>query len=100
MEDQYSPPTSSPPPENVPINNKGFIQNLEKKIEDVLVKIDNGNIFKTIIDFVFQAVAWLFLIFGAYSSVINIFGDDGYFSNLETPFIKKFELDKLKSELK
>ena len=83
MEDQYSPPTSSPHPENVPINNKGFIQNLEKKIEDVLGKIDNGNIFKTIIDFVFKAFSYIFLIFGTLSCVINIFGDDGYFSRFD-----------------
>jgi len=79
MENQYS----TPEPENVAPHKKGFVQNFDGKIEGVLQKIDNGNIFKTIIDFVFQAVAWLFLIFGAYSAVINIFGDEGYFSNFK-----------------
>ena len=80
MENQYS----TPEPENVDSNKKGFVQNFDGKVEGVLNKIDNGNIFKTIIDFVFQAFAWLFLAFGTYSAVINIFGDDGYFSNFKS----------------
>ena len=87
MENQYS----TPKLEEVVPNNQGFVQNFDGKVENMLQKIDNGNIFKTIIDFVFQAVAWIFLIFGAYSAVINIFGDEGYFSNFKfLEDIKKF----------
>jgi len=79
MENQFSsqdtPPVISPK-ENV-------IQNLESKVKGLLDKIDNGDVFKTIVDSVFKISAYLFLIFGALSCVINIFGDDGYFSRFE-----------------
>ena len=79
MENQFSsqdtPPVISPK-ENV-------IQNIESKVKGLLDKIDNGDVFKTIVDSVFKISAYLFLIFGALSCVINIFGDDGYFSRFE-----------------
>jgi len=67
---------------NNPVDN-GFAGGVEKKVKDLLDKIDNGNIFKSIIDFIFKAIAYLFLVFGVISCVINIFGDDGYFSRFE-----------------
>ena len=79
MENQYS--TQETPP--VSDSKEGFVQNIESKVKNLLDKIDNGNIFKTIIDFVFKIAAYLFLIFGALSCILNIFGDDGYFSRFE-----------------
>ena len=79
MENQFS--SQDTPPVITPKEN--VIQNLESKIKGLLDKIDNGDVFKTIVDSVFKISAYLFLIFGALSCVINIFGDDGYFSRFE-----------------
>jgi len=79
MENQFS--SQDTPPVIAPKEN--VIQNLESKVKGLLDKIDNGDVFKTIVDSVFKISAYLFLIFGALSCVINIFGDDGYFSRFE-----------------
>jgi len=79
MENQFS--SQDTPPVIAPKEN--LIQNLESKVKGLLDKIDNGDVFKTIVDSVFKISAYLFLIFGALSCVINIFGDDGYFSRFE-----------------
>lgn len=70
MENQYS------PPENV----KNFKQNLDGKVEGVLQKIDNGNIFKTIIVFFFKLISWGIVAAGLWACIINIFSQikDGY----------------------
>ena len=81
MENQYE--NQGPQDLNVP--QMGFAANFESKIADLLKKVDNGNIFKNIIDFVFKALSYLFLVFGILATVSNIFGDDGYwFSSLFT----------------
>ena len=79
MENQFS--SQDTPPVIAPKEN--VIQNLESKVKGLLDKIDNGDVFKTIVDSVFKISAYLFLIFGALSCIINIFGDDGYFSRFE-----------------
>ena len=63
MENQYS------PPENV----KNFKQNLDGKVEGVLQKIDDGNIFKTIIVFFFKLISWGIVVAGLWACIINIF---------------------------
>jgi hypothetical protein len=79
MENQYE----NQGPQDVNVPQMGFVANFESKIADLLKKVDNGNIFKNIIDFVFKALAYLFLVFGILSTVSNIFGDDGYFSRFD-----------------
>jgi hypothetical protein len=79
MENQFS--SQDTPPVITPKEN--VIQNLDSKVKGLLDKIDNGDVFKTIVDSVFKISAYLFLIFGALSCVMNIFGDDGYFSRFE-----------------
>lgn len=82
MENQYS----TPEPENVASNKKSFAQNLEGKIEGILQKIDNGNIFKSIIVLFFRLIGWGILAAGLWACIINIFPveyRDGYFSVFE-----------------
>ena len=82
MENQYA----TPEPENVAPNKKSFAQNLEGKIEGILQKIDNGNIFKSIIVLFFRLIGWGILAAGLWACIINIFPmeyRDGYFSVFE-----------------
>jgi len=80
MENQFEPKEKSLEDS---LNKSGVLNNLESRIRALLDKIDNGSIFKNIIDYVFKALAYLVLIFGALSCVINIFGEDGYFSRFD-----------------
>jgi len=84
MDNQFS--SQDTPPVITPKEN--VIQNLESKVKGLLEKIDNGDVFKTIVDSVFKISAYLFLIFGALSCLINIFGDDGYFSLYQFEYLE------------
>ena len=82
MENQYS--TSEP--ENVAPHKKGFVQRAEEKAEDILKKIDNGNIFKSIIVLFFRLISWGILAAGLWACIINMFDGEyryGYFSKFE-----------------
>ena len=61
-------------PENTPFS-------IDGKIDGVLASIDNGNVFKTIIVYLFRIMSFAILIGGSFICVSNLFGDRGYFSN-------------------
>ena len=75
MENQYS----TPKPEEVVPNKKGFAQNLDEKIDSLLSKIDDGGVFKTLIVLMFKMSAFAFLLGGVFLSVFSMFGRKGYF---------------------
>ena len=68
--------------------NQGFGDRLESEVKNLLDKIDNGNIFKSIIVLFFRLVGWGIIASGFWACIINIFSDDdsyryGYFSKFE-----------------
>ena len=75
MENQYS----TPEPENVIPNKKGFDLPLTEKIDGLLSKIDNGNIFKTLIVLMFRLSAFGFLLGGLFLSFYSMLFSNGYF---------------------
>ena len=75
MENQYS----TPEPENVAPNTKGSAFPFSEKIDKLLSKIDDGNVFKTLIVLTFRLSAFGFLLGGLFFSVYSIFGQSGYF---------------------
>lgn len=85
MENQYE----NQGPQDVNVPQIGFVTNFESKIADLLEKIDNGNIFKTIIILFFRLIGWGIIASGLWACVINMFSDDnayrdGYFSRFES----------------
>ena len=57
---------------------------ISSKIDGVLEAIDNGNVFKTIIVYLFRIMSFAILIGGVFICVSNLFGDSGYFSGFDS----------------
>ena len=57
---------------------------IESKIDGVMKEIDNGNIFKSIIVVLFRLISYGVFVSGSLACIVNMFGDDGYFSNFES----------------
>jgi len=75
MENQYS----TPEPENVAPNTKGSAFPFSEKIDGLLSKIDNGNVFKTLIVLMFRLSAFGFLLGGLFLSFYSMLFSNGYF---------------------
>ena len=68
--------------------NQGFGDRVESEVKNLLDKIDNGNIFKSIIVLFFRLIGWGIIASGLWACIINMFSDDdsyryGYFSKFE-----------------
>ncbi|MBT3418085.1 MAG: hypothetical protein HN427_04850 [Flavobacteriales bacterium] len=68
--------------------NQGFGDRLESEVKNLLDRIDNGNIFKSIIVLFFRLIGWGIIASGLWECIINMFSDDdsyryGYFSKFE-----------------
>ena len=68
--------------------NQGFGDRLESEVKNLLDRIDNGNIFKSIIVLFFRLIGWGIIASGLWACIINMFSDDdsyryGYFSKFE-----------------
>ena len=68
--------------------NQGFGGRLESEVKNLLDRIDNGNIFKSIIVLFFRLIGWGIIASGLWECIINMFSDDdsyryGYFSKFE-----------------
>jgi len=75
MENQYS----TPEPENVAPNTKGSAFPFSEKIDKLLSKIDDGNVFKTLIVLMFRLSAFGFLLGGLFFSFYSMLFSNGYF---------------------
>ena len=69
--------------------NQGFGDRLESEVKNLLDRIDNGNIFKSIIVLFFRLIGWGIIASGLWACIINMFSDDdsyryGYFSKFES----------------
>jgi len=69
--------------------NQGFGDRVESEVKNLLDKIDNGNIFKSIIVLFFRLIGWGIIASGLWACIINMFSDDdsyryGYFSKFES----------------
>ena len=69
--------------------NQGFGDRVESEVKNLLDKIDNGNIFKSIIVLFFRLIGWGIIASGLWACIINMFSDDdssrkGYFSDFES----------------
>ena len=68
--------------------NLGFGDMVESEVKNLLDRIDNGNIFKSIIVLFFRLIGWGIIASGLWECIINMFSDDdsyryGYFSKFE-----------------
>ena len=68
--------------------NQGFGDRVELEVKNLLHRIDNGNIFKSIIVLFFRLIGWGIIVSGLWACIINMFSDDdsyryGYFSKFE-----------------
>ena len=68
--------------------NLGFGDRVESEVKILLDRIDNGNIFKSIIVLFFRLIGWGIIASGLWACIINMFSDDdsyryGYFSKFE-----------------
>ena len=69
--------------------NQGFGDRVESEVKNLLDKIDNGNIFKSIIVLFFRLIGWGIIASGLWACIINMFSNDdsyryGYFSKFES----------------
>ena len=69
--------------------NQGFGDRVELEVKNLLHRIDNGNIFKSIIVLFFRLIGWGIIASGLWACIINMFSDDdsyryGYFSKFES----------------
>lgn len=69
--------------------NLGFGDMVESEVKNLLDRIDNGNIFKSIIVLFFRLIGWGIIASGLWACIINMFSDDdsyryGYFSKFES----------------
>jgi hypothetical protein len=69
--------------------NQGFGDRVELEVKNLLHRIDNGNIFKSIIVLFFRLIGWGIIVSGLWACIINMFSDDdsyryGYFSKFES----------------
>lgn len=69
--------------------NQGFGDRVELEVKNLLHRIDNGSIFKSIIVLFFRLIGWGIIASGLWACIINMFSDDdsyryGYFSKFES----------------
>ena len=60
--------------------NQGFGDRVESEVKNLLDRIDNGNIFKSIIVLFFRLIGWGIIASGLWACIINMFSDDDLIS--------------------